>query len=159
MARVVNRGGQAGEVRIEAFDDTDREYDVVTLAVGAGEAAHFNSDDLEDGNADKGPTGSTGAGTGAWRLELTSALDIEVLSYVRTADGFLTAMHDVVPRDGTRYRVAVLNPGRQRGPGEPTAPGQRGRSRRAGDSRASTTPGRRRGPKCGRRSRRGARRR
>ncbi len=109
--RVVNRGGQAGEVRIEAFDDTDREYDVVTLAVGAGEAAHFNSDDLEDGNADKGPTGSTGAGTGTWRLELTSALDIEVLSYVRTADGFLTAMHDVVPRDGTRYRVAVLNPG------------------------------------------------
>ena len=111
VVRVVNRGGQAGEVRIEAFDDTDREYDAVTLAVGAGEAAHFNSDDLEDGNADKGLTGSTGAGTGAWRLELTSALDIEVLSYVRTADGFLTAMHDVVPRDGTRYRVAVLNPG------------------------------------------------
>ena len=93
VARVVNRRGQAGEVRIEAFDDTDREYDVVTLAVGAGEAAHFNSDDLEDGNADKGLTGSTGAGTGAWRLELTNALDIEVLSYVRTADGFLTAMH------------------------------------------------------------------
>ena len=66
-------------------------------------------------------------------------------------------------RRGAEGRHAIpgggVESGRQRGPGEPTAPGQRGRSRRAGDSRASTTPGRRRGPKCGRRSRRGARRR
>ena len=45
-------------------------------------------------------------------MELTSEADIEVLSYIRTADGFLTSMHDVVPRVDDRYRVATFNPGR-----------------------------------------------
>ena len=36
---------------------------------------------------------------------------VEVLSFIRTRDGFLTAMHDVAPeRDGV-HRVAVFNPG------------------------------------------------
>ena len=111
FARVANRSDESGEVTIEAFDDTDREYEVVTLSIGANETRHFNSDDLELGNADKGLVGSTGAGEGDWRLELESALDIEVLSYIRTTDGFLTAMHDVVPRSAKRHRVAVFNPG------------------------------------------------
>ena len=114
FARVANRSDEAGEVMIEAFDDTDREYEVLTLSIGAGETRHFNSDDLELGNADKGLTGSTGAGDGDWRLELSSELDIEVLSYIRTADGFLTAMHDVAPSAGNRHRVAVFNPGSNR---------------------------------------------
>ena len=109
--RVMNRSGEGGEVAITAFDDTDRAYETLTLAVGANETKHFNSDDLELGNADKGLVGSTGAGEGDWRLELESALDIEVLSYIRTTDGFLTAMHDVVPRSAKRHRVAVFNPG------------------------------------------------
>ena len=111
FARVANRSDEAGEVMVEAFDDTDREYEVVTLSIGAGETRHFNSDDLELGNADKGLAGSTGAGEGDWRLELSSELDIEVLSYIRTTDGFLTAMHDLVPRSAKRHRVAVFNPG------------------------------------------------
>ena len=45
---------------------------------------------------------------------MTSDLDIEVLSYIRTQDGFLTSMHDVVPSAGTRHRVAVFNPGSNR---------------------------------------------
>ena len=48
---------------------------------------HFNSGDLEQGNADKGLTGATGSGEGSWRLALTSPLDIEVLSYLRTLGG------------------------------------------------------------------------
>ena len=111
FARVANRSDESGEVVIEAFDDTDREYEVLTLSIGATETRHFNSDDLELGNADKGLTGSAGAGEGAWRLELSSELDIEVLSYIRTTDGFLTAMHDLVPRSAKRHRVAVFNPG------------------------------------------------
>ena len=111
FARVVNRSDESGEVMIEAFDDTDRDYEVLTLLIGANETRHFNSDDLELGNADKGLTGSTGAGDGDWRLELSSELDIEVLSYIRTTDGFLTAMHDLVPRSAKRHRVAVFNPG------------------------------------------------
>ena len=109
--RVMNRSDEGGEVAITAFDDTDREYETLTLGIGANETRHFNSDDLELGNADKGLVGSTGAGEGDWRFELTSALDIEVLSYIRTTDGFLTAMHDVAPRSAKRHRVAVFNPG------------------------------------------------
>ena len=50
-------------------------------------------------------------GTGNWRLQLESSLDIEVLAYVRTKDGFLTSMHERVPRVGDGYRLATFNPG------------------------------------------------
>ena len=42
---------------------------------------------------------------------LGSELDIEVLAYIRTTDGFLTAMHDTVRREGDRHRVPTFNPG------------------------------------------------
>ena len=48
---------------------------------------------------------------GDWRLELTSDLEIEVLAYVRTDDGFVTAIHDIAPHQANRHRVAVFNPG------------------------------------------------
>ena len=109
--RVVNRSGQSGDVRIDAHDESDWTYEPLTLALAAGETVHFNSSDLELGNAAKGLTGSTGAGTGDWRLALTSDLEIEVFSYIRTDDGFLTAMHDTAPLVGGVYQVTVLNPG------------------------------------------------
>ncbi|MCY4013429.1 MAG: hypothetical protein OXG82_12010 [Gammaproteobacteria bacterium] len=111
FVRVINHSTEAGEVSINAFDDTDRDYPTLTLSLNANQTAHFNSDDLEIGNEDKGLSGGTGAGEGAWRLVLSSDLDIEVLAYIRTPDGFLTAMHDVVPRENDRYRVAIFNPG------------------------------------------------
>ena len=109
--RVVNRSTHAGEVTIAAFDDSDVDYESVTLALGAGETVHFNSDDLELGNAHKGLAGSTGSGTGDWHLELASDLDLVVLTYVRTPDGFLTAMHDLAPRLDGEYWIATFNPG------------------------------------------------
>ena len=112
LVRVVNRSDTIGDVRISAFDDTQWEYAPLVLPIGAGETAHLNSNDLEQGNPGKGLSGGTGAGQGDWRLELTSDVDIEVLSYVRAWDGLLTAMHDVVPSEaeGTRHRVAMLDP-------------------------------------------------
>ena len=111
FARVINRSDAAGAVRIEAFDDAGMGHGAVSLSIGAGETVHFNSEDLEEGNAKKGLSQGTGAGEGDWRLELSSALDVEVLSYIRTKDGFLTAMHDVVPSSETGHRVAIFNPG------------------------------------------------
>ena len=111
FVRVINRSESPAEITIRAHDETDWEYEPLTLSLGSGQVAHFNSDDLEQGNAGKGLTGSTGAGEGDWRLELSSDSDIEVLSYIRTTDGFLTAMHDVAPVSGTRHRVAIFNPG------------------------------------------------
>ena len=108
--RVVNHSGEAAEVRIEAFDNTVWEYGPLALAVGADEVASFNSDDLELGNEAKGLTGSTGAGEGDWWLELSGDADIGVLSYIRTTDGFLTSMHDLVPEENGVHRVVFFNP-------------------------------------------------
>ncbi|MCY4565486.1 MAG: hypothetical protein OXE40_13550, partial [Gammaproteobacteria bacterium] len=73
------------------------------LAIDAGETVHFNSGDLEDGNTEKGLTGSTGPTGHDWRLMLSSDLKIEVLAYIRTPDGFLTSMHDIVPADAMEH--------------------------------------------------------
>lgn len=97
FVRLTSRSASSGSVTVRACDRSDTDYSPLTIALDAGETVHFNSDDLELGNPSKGLTGSTGSGTGDWRLELTSGLDIDVLSYVRTPGGFLTSMRDVVP--------------------------------------------------------------
>ena len=112
FVRVINRTGTAGKVSIHPYDDSGRDYEAFTLELGAREAVHFNSDDLETGAPDKGLTGSTGAGSGHWRLEFESELDIEVLAYIRARhDGFLTSMHDLAPVVQGVHRVVFFNPG------------------------------------------------
>ncbi len=110
--RVVNRSNLSGEVAIEAVDDEGNRAGPVFLELAPRQTAHFNSDDLEAGNNAKGLAGGIGTGEGDWRLALTSELDLRVLSYIRTTDGFLTSMHDLAPRaeDGS-HRVVFFNPG------------------------------------------------
>ena len=98
LVRIVNRSDEDGHVFIEAVDDGGVRKGPVRLEVGAQQAVHFNSTDLESGNAAKGLGSGIGQPTaGGWRLSVLSALDVEVLSYVQTRDGFVAAMHDVVP--------------------------------------------------------------
>ena len=111
FVRVINRSAEAGAVRVEAIDDAGTRRGPVTLSIAANETVHFNSDDLEQGSAGKGLSGGLGAGEGDRRLELDSELDFEVLSYLRTEDGFLTAMHDVAPVTKNGHRVVTFNPG------------------------------------------------
>ena len=115
FVRVVNRSGREGNVRIHATDDEGNRVDPVVLSLDAGQTIHFNSEDLEIGNPDKGLSAGVGDGAGNWRLELESDLDIEVLAYIRTPDGFLTSMHDVAVHadyGSARYYVPIFNPGR-----------------------------------------------
>ena len=115
FVRVLNLSDRAGTVSILAFDDDGRQFGPVSLSLGAGAVHHFNSTDLERGNADKGLSGGVGDGTGSWRLVLDTTLDIEPLAYIRTADGFVTSMHDVVaPDDRGAYFVRFFNPGSNR---------------------------------------------
>ena len=113
--RVSNHSNVGGDVVIRAIDDAGRDFGTVTLALDAKETTHLNSSDLEDGNATKGLAGRIGApGEGDWRLELSSDLRIEALAYIRTADGFVTPMHDVAPaaQPGRNlYRIVTFNPG------------------------------------------------
>ena len=114
FVRIVNGGAQAGSVQIHAIDDTGRRFGPVSLAIGAEAVVNFNSRDLEQGNASKGLPSGVGNGEGNWRLELTTALDIQPLAYIRTGDGFVTAMHDVAPETeagSRRYQVVFFNPG------------------------------------------------
>ena len=110
--RVINGSAEAGDVTIEAIDDAGMRAGPVTLTIAAGETAHFNSEDLEQGNSGKGLSGSTGAPTlGNWRLVLVSDLVLEALSFIRSGDGFLTAMHDTAPLRAEEHHVAIFNPG------------------------------------------------
>ena len=110
FVRVVNHDAHAGEVAVTAYDDAGASYGPITLSIDANETTHFNSDNLEDGDADKGLPAGVGQGEGDWRLELTSPLDIEILAYIRTTDGFLTAMHDPMPASGPGRRAPIFNP-------------------------------------------------
>ena len=112
FVRVVNRSTIGGDVLVDAVDDAGERFGPLRLVIGAGEAAHFNSLDLEQGNAAKGLSAGVGAPTaGLWHLALSSTLDIEVLSYVRTLDGLLTSVHDTLPREDDDLHAAMFNPG------------------------------------------------
>ena len=110
FVRVVNPSRTSGVVALTGYDDTGRRFGPVALSIGAGRTVHLNSSDLEAGNADKGLPEGLGDGTGNWRLALQSSLDLDVLAYMRSKDGFLTAMHDLVPQEGNRHLVATFNP-------------------------------------------------
>ena len=115
LVRILNRSNQAGTVRILAIDDTGQRFGPVTLSMDANETVNFSSGQLEQGDESKGLSGGVGDGTGHWRLELDSTLDIEPLAYVRSADGSLASVHDAVASRSMRHHVLTFNPGRNLG--------------------------------------------
>ncbi len=111
MVRVVNRSAATAEVEIDAFDATDRAYERLRLSLGGESSAELDSADLEQGNAEKDLTGSTGPGEGDWWLELASGSDIEALSYVDWASGPLSALRGTAGAEtdtGMRYEAVLL---------------------------------------------------
>ena len=109
--RVINHSNHSGTVRIYGIDDTGERKGPIELSIDALATAHFNSDDVEDGAETKGLPEGLGDGEGNWRLLLYGGdLDIEPLVYVRTEDGFLTSMHDVVQEAAIGHRVPIFNP-------------------------------------------------
>ena len=113
FVRVINHSDEAGGVWIEAIDENGQSWGWESLAIDAGQALHFNAEDLEQGSPTKGLHG-IGEGVGDWRLVLRSELDIEVLGYARTLDGFVTSLHDLAPEAYGTSRVPTFNPGSNR---------------------------------------------
>ena len=113
FVRIVNESQDSGTVRVFAFgDDATRRDDSIEIRLGANQVVHFNANDLEYGNVDKGieGVGSMGADSD-WRLDIETDLDVRVLAFVRHDDGFLTTMHDVLPRNDQGRLVAyTFNP-------------------------------------------------
>ena len=113
--RIINRSRRPGTVRIDAFDDDGRDFGPAWLSLGARETRHLNSMDLERGNSSKGLSNGVGDGSGDWRLDLTTDLDVRARAYVRTSDGFLTSIHEVAAEEdggSMRYRLPTFNPGK-----------------------------------------------
>ena len=117
FARIINHSDAAGTVEIHGIDDTGTSHGPVTLTLDGLEATHLGSYDMEAGNAEKGLPEGLGDGDGYWRLRFATGLDIEVLTYVRTRDGFVTPMHGVSKTtpgtaDEIVHYVPHFNPGR-----------------------------------------------
>ena len=115
--RIINPAGRAGTVHITAHSDAgERRTETLSFEEGE-EVKFFTSDDLENGNVQKGIVTGIGAGEGDWRLELTSDLAFVAPAYLRTKrDGFLTSLHDTAPvdEDGA-HRAHIFNPGSNTG--------------------------------------------
>lgn len=108
VVRIENRSATSGEVRVAARDDAGRRTEAGVVALAGGAAVEFDMRALESGDAALGLTG-TGPGQGDWRLELSTALDIEARAYARTGD-FLTSLHDarLLSRE---LELALFHPG------------------------------------------------
>ncbi len=110
--RIINSSGQDGDVMIRAVDDDGKTYGPITLHLRAFAAANFNSTDLAEGNSGKGLPEGIGAFEGDLQLHLESQLIVTPLAYVRTADGFVTSVHDLVPTNAVDSSlVSFVNPG------------------------------------------------
>lgn len=117
FVRLINRENRSGAVTVWGIDASGhRSPGTMSLVLAANESRQFNSQDLEFGqdmqfgNTNKGLTGSIGTGVGSWTLVIRTDLDVQALAYIRTPDGFLTAMHDRVSGDGVDWLVPIFNP-------------------------------------------------
>ncbi len=111
--RLINQSDSSGTVTIHAIDDSGRRFGPGSLSLAANRSLNFNSRDLEQGNTTLGLSGVGTGGSGDWRVELRTDLDIEARAYIRTRDGFLTSMQDVAEESSSgsmRYRIPFFNP-------------------------------------------------
>lgn len=112
--RIVNPSSVPVSFSIDAIDDsgTWSPTSLQNLTIAANGALQVNSIDIENGNSNKGLPAGFGTGDGNWRLIINSESDLNVMSYIRTPDGFLNDMHDVV--GGAPFQlshsVPIFNP-------------------------------------------------
>ena len=103
--RIVNTSDVAGTVSISAVDDAGISSTTITFELAGMASKQLNAQDLELGNAGKGLTGSLGDGVGKWRLNISSVLDLKVMSLIRTPDGFLTNLSGMVAEAGPGVHI------------------------------------------------------
>ena len=94
-------------ITIRARDDEGNDYGPITVPWqersssagkgGCGRSLVFNSNDLEKGDSATNLYPGVGDGQGAWQLFIESPKPLRIGSYVRTVDGFLTPISEVVP--------------------------------------------------------------
>ena len=90
--RIVNDSNQQASVTISGIDDNGDAGPggEVIFNVPANSAMAITIQDLENGNGQLGLVGVLGNGTGKWRLQVTSDVDLKVQGLMDTPTGFLT---------------------------------------------------------------------
>ena len=114
FVRIANRSDKSGTVEIVAIDDTGQRFGPVELIVEARAVGTFASRDLEQGAAHRGLSAGVGDGTGHWRLELSTELDIVAHAYARSSVSFVSRIDESVAAiddNGYIYDVRFFNPG------------------------------------------------
>ena len=110
--RIINKDDAMGTATISAIDDDGNiaPNGDVTFTLDPLAAKQMVASDLEFGNLSKGLNGYLGSGNGRWQLTVTSSLDLEVMSLVRTPDGFLTNLSRTAPVSAGANEVFIFNP-------------------------------------------------
>ena len=111
--RFVHKAATPTDIQIRAFDDDGfvAPGGIVETTLDAFASLQLTAQDLEQGNAAKDIFGSLGNGTGKWQLAVESNGSIEVMSLIRTPDGFLTSVNDTTPKDLTNANeIFYANP-------------------------------------------------
>jgi peptidyl-prolyl cis-trans isomerase A (cyclophilin A) len=110
--RLINPTSEDATVIISGIDDTGAIAPAgdVMLVLPAGQSAQVTLADLESGNTDKGLIGTLGNGQGLWRLNVSADTNVEIMSLVRSPDGFVTNMSRTVPAITGVNNVWFFNP-------------------------------------------------
>ena len=110
FVRVVNRSEKSGTVEITAIDDTGERFGPVSLSLYAGAVGRFTSRQLKEGEAERGLSAGVGDGSGHWRLELETDLDITARAYARNPEDYVSRIDATVAGtyDSGTHRYEVL---------------------------------------------------
>lgn len=108
FVRIVNRSRTDGTLELTAIDDAGAAADPIMLTIPGRRTLHFNSQDLEQGNPQKGLEEGVGVGVGDWRLELVSSLDLRPQAYARSGDGAITSLQGLAGKADQHY-VSFFN--------------------------------------------------
>ena len=116
FVRIINYSAVGERAKITVTDDDGLKYDT-WLDIEPGMNQHFNSHHLEQGYV-RGLGPGIGPTDRAMRLVLTSGLDLSVLAYARTGDGFVTSLHETARKwrtaTGSGALIEFFNPGSNR---------------------------------------------
>ena len=113
--RLINQGDAAAAVMIEGRNDSGTAAaGTVELTLAAGVAQTLTVQQLEAG--DVGLTGQLGAGSGKWRLSVTSDRRLHVLNVVSSTSGYMnnlstTAATGPAPRDHEAFNERFVDTG------------------------------------------------
>jgi len=110
--RFINPSDSEANVEIYGIDDGGKRsrQGALSFTLSANATQQITAQDIENGNPDKGLTSNLCDGQGKWQLRVRSDVEIRVMGFIRTADGFLTSLNEVVPRTAEDNFVYFANP-------------------------------------------------